>query len=352
MEGIDLVVMSEQQLSLRRETHVFIRGNWLDKGEAVEPGIPQVLGTLPEGRNDRLAMARWLGSSQSPLTARVAVNRFWEQLFGVGLVETLEDFGPSGQPPSHPALLDFLAVRFQRELGWSVKGLLREIVLSATYRQSSRTSSEQYAKDPQNRLLARGPRRRLSAEMVRDNALAVSGLLSPKMYGPSVMPPQPEGLGQAPYSNEKWVTAEGEDRYRRGVYTLWRRSNAYPSMVTFDAPNRLVCTARRVTTNTPLQALVTLNDPVYVECAVALAKRMAEECPTCVDDQIAHGYRVATGRAAADEDLKALRDLYDQTLAVYAVDTELSRKLAENPALAALSVVANAILNLDSVLTK
>jgi mono/diheme cytochrome c family protein len=353
MKSAPLVVMAEQEPQLARVSSVFVRGNWLDKGDEVSPGAPKVFASLPEGNEPaRLRVARWLVSDENPLTARVTVNRFWEQLFGLGIVETLEDFGPSGQPPSHPELLDHLALRFQRDLQWDVKRLLKEIVLSATYRQSNRVRPELAARDPRNRLLARGPRSRLAAEMVRDNALAVSGLLSAKMYGPSVMPPQPEGLGQPPYNGLRWVDATGEDRYRRAAYTFWRRTNAYPSLITFDATSRQVCTARRVATNTPLQALATLNDTAYVECAVALAERMREHAPSDAAEQIAHGYERATGRRPSAESARVLQALYDSALAEYRAQPELAAKLADSPEQAALALVANTILNLDLTLTK
>lgn len=353
MKTAPLVVMAEQESPFQRVSSVFVRGNWLNKADEVTPGTPKVFPPLPDAAAPaRLRVAEWLMADDNPLTARVTVNRFWEQLFGLGIVETLEDFGPSGQPPSHPELLDHLALRFQHDLQWDVKKLLKELVLSATYRQTNRVRPELLGVDPRNRLLARGPRSRLPAEMVRDNALAVSGLLSKKMYGPSVMPPQPEGLGQPPYNGLRWVDAKGEDRYRRAVYTFWRRTNAYPSLVTFDATSRQVCTARRVATNTPLQALATLNDTAYVECAVALAERMLEHAPGDVPAQIANGYERATGRLPSDANSQVLRTLYDTALADYRAQPELAAKLADSPEKAALALVANTILNLDLTLTK
>ena len=259
-------------------TRILHKGNFLDPGDVVEPGVPQALHPFPAGApTNRLGLARWLVDPENPLTARVAVNRFWAQIFGVGLVETEEDFGTQGEPPSHPELLDWLAVQY-RESGWNTKSLLRLIVTSATYRQSSKVTPELLEKDPRNRLLARAPRVRLEAEMVRDQALALSGLLSRKVGGPSVFPPQPDGLWQAAFNGERtWSTSQGEDRYRRGLYTFWRRTVPYPSMATFDAPSREICAIRRVRTNTPLQSFVTLNDPVYVEAAQALARRIVRE---------------------------------------------------------------------------
>ncbi len=344
-------VMEEQDAHLKRQTATFVRGNWLDKGEAVEPTIPAVFGTLPKSNDPaRLALAKWMASEKNPLTARVAVNRFWEQLFGTGIVETLEDFGSSGQAPSNQALLDHLAVRFQTDLGWSMKKLLREIVLSATYRQSAKTSPELRERDPHNRLLARGPRTRLSAEMVRDNALFVAGLLSPKMFGPPVMPVQPDGIWRAARSGAKWKNATGDDAHRRSLYTYWRRSSPYPSSLTFDAPDRLLCTARRTATNTPLQALVTLNDPVFMEAAVALATRV--EKAGDLKQQIAQAYELATSAKPSASDIADLITLRDAALAEYKADTKLAKSLGNTPEKAALAVVANAILNLDTVLTK
>jgi hypothetical protein len=301
---------------------------------------------------NRLALARWLVSRNNPLTARVAVNRFWEQLFGIGLVETIEDFGSSGTEPSNPVLLDHLALRFQNELGWSVKKLLRELVLSATYRQDAAARPELIERDPRNRLLARGPRNRLTAEMVRDQALAISGLLSPKMYGPPVMPPQPDGIWRSAYNSARWVNSTGEDRYRRALYTYCKRTSGYPSFMTFDAPSREVCTVRRVPSNTPLQALVTLNDPVYVECARALAGRMATGG---IDDparEIEIGWELATGRPPAKDDLASLLGLYRRSLASFERDRDRAKRLGDSPTQAALTVTANALLNLDAVLTK
>ena len=322
-----------------RQTAVFSRGNFLDKTDVVQPAIPAVF-TGPAETMDRLAMARWMASPENPLTARVWVNRVWAEMFGIGLVETLEDFGSTGAEPSHPALLDDLAVRFQGEMGWRLKSLLREIVLSATYRQTAAATPEGIAADPRNRLLARGPRNRLTAEMVRDHALATAGLLSAKRFGPSVMPPQPEGLWNSPYSNDKWTEAKGEDRHRRGLYTFWRRGTPYPSFETFDAPERRVCSARRIATNTPLQALVTLNDPVYLEAAEAFATRMRNHAPDNFDEQLRHGYRLATTREAPESDLAILRELHRDLAKDHPADAK-----------AALAVIANALLNLDSALT-
>ena len=238
-------VMAERPANRLRKTNIHVRGNFKQKGREVQPGIPAVFPALPEGsKPDRLGVARWLVDSQNPLTARVIVNRYWEQLFGIGLVETSEDFGLQGAKPSHRALLAHLALYLLREK-WNIRQLLKFIVTSRVYRQSSRVTAELAEKDPRNRLLARGPRLRLSAEMVRDQALAVSGLLDRKMFGPSVRPPQPAlGNNAAFGGSTDWKTSAGGDKYRRGLYTKWRRTSPYPSMVTFDAPSREFCTIR------------------------------------------------------------------------------------------------------------
>ncbi|MFG0254240.1 MAG: DUF1553 domain-containing protein, partial [Rhodopirellula sp. JB053] len=271
-------IMRQLPENKRRTTHVHLRGSYLSHGNQVEEGVPAAFHPLKiapgKNRPDRMTLARWLVDEDNPLTARVIANRHWEQIFGIGLVETSEEFGSQGELPSHPKLLDYLAVELQQN-GWNLKALLRLLVTSATYRQSSAATPELIETDPANRLCARGPRFRASAEMVRDQALFVSGLLSPKMYGAPVRPMQPDlGLKAAFGSATDWQTSKGEDRYRRGIYTMWRRSSPYPSMAQFDAPNREVCTVRRIRTNTPLQALVTLNDPVYIEAAQALARNV------------------------------------------------------------------------------
>ncbi len=354
------LIFMENPPGQSRETYVFDRGNWMVKTQKVEAGVPAIFDPLPEGApRNRLGLARWLTDARHPLTARTMINRLWQQLFGRGLVETLEDMGTQGLPPTHPELLDWLAWRFVHDHQWSVKAMLREMVLSATYRQSAVATPEKLEKDPYNKYYARASRRRLSAEQVRDQALAVSGLLSDKMYGPSVMPYQPEGIWNTPYNSDDWKISEGEDRHRRGLYTFWKRSAPYPSFLTFDAPMRDVCTARRVTTNTPLQALVTLNDPVFVEAARQLAKRMEAAVPQgALDQQIAAGYRLATGKPAAPEKIDVLMDLYTQSRQNLADEPDRVEELwNEGEAApeawhrAALMVVANAILNLDEFIT-
>lgn len=338
-------VMQEQPDSAQRITRIFERGNWLVHGDSVAPAVPAALGTLGQNHQpNRLGLAEWLVDESNPLTARVMVNRFWAQLFGRGLVATEEDFGTQGEPPSHLALLDWLAVEFRATHAWSIKALLRTLVTSATYRQSSVADTEALERDPYNRLLARGPRVRLTAEQVRDQALAVSGLLSDKMFGPSVMPPQPEGVWNTIRHVKRWKTSAGEDRYRRALYTYWRRSSPYPSMLTFDSPNRVVCISRRVPTNTPLQALVTLNDPVYAEAAAALGQRMLQEGGDTLVEQLQYGYRLTLTDAPSTITLEHLHDLHTQTAARY-TDTDEANS-------AAMTQVASVLLNLDAFLTK
>jgi hypothetical protein len=298
----------------------------------------------------------------NPLTARVAVNRHWAQLFGRGLVESQEDFGSQGQPPSHPDLLDWLAVDF-REQAWSFKQLCKRIVPSATFRQSSRATPELVRKDRHNRLLARGPRFRMEAEMIRDTALATSGLMTRKMFGPSVMPAQPEGIWRSTYNTEKWATSAGDDRYRRGLYTFVKRTSPYPAMITLDAPSRESCTIRRLNTNTPLQALVTLNDAVYIEAAQALARRAVREGGPSPRSRIALALQLALVRPAESREIDALAELYERRLDSYRNDPAAARTLATEPLgplpagwneaeMAALTSVCNVILNLDEFLTR
>lgn len=335
-----------------RETRFFAGGNRLTKGEVLTPGVPQLLaGSAPAEGMTRLDMARWISSRENPLTARVMVNRLWGELFGLGLVRTAEDFGTSGTPPSHPELLDHLALRFQGQHQWSVKSMLRELVLSATYRQTHRASPALVERDPENQLLARGPRNRLSAEMVRDQSLAVGGLLSPKMHGPPVYPPQPAGVWNSVYSGATWKDSEGEDRYRRGIYTYLKRTSGYPGFLTFDAPSRDLCSARRLVSNTPLQALVTLNDPAHIEAAQGLARQMSGHSPD-LGAQLAFGVLLATQQTATPEMIAELASLQSDATAEYEKTPAESAKLAETPAAAALVLVANTILNLDSALTR
>ncbi|MBI3466842.1 MAG: DUF1549 domain-containing protein [Planctomycetes bacterium] len=399
-------IMRELPSDKRRQTQVLIKANFLLKGDPVEAAVPAAFHPIrragvppanssnpatPDSGLNRLDLANWLVDPGNPVTARAAVNRFWSQLFGRGLVQTEEDFGTQGLAPSHPELLDWLAVQFMEgarvrgsefrvqgaevrdqrsEVGeamsqpWDIKTLLRLIVTSATYRQSSTPTPELLRRDPDNRLLARGPRHRLEAEMVRDQALALAGLLSRKIGGPSVYPPQPPGLWRAAFNGDRtWATSTGEDRYRRGLYTFWRRTVPYPSMATFDAPSREICTLRRTPTNTPLQAFVTLNDPVYVEAAQALARRIVREGGSTVEDRAAYGLRVSLCRPLSPEQVREIVSLYQTELELYRNDSAAAQQFATEPLgplpegmpapeLAAWTVVGNVLLNLDGVLAK
>jgi hypothetical protein len=346
-----------------RKTFIQIKGNFLNKGEEVTAGLPVAWHPLAESvPRDRLGLARWIVDAENPLTARVMANRLWAQLFGAGIVETEEDFGIQGEQPSHPELLDWLAVEFQHD--WDVKSLLRQVVASETYRQSPRVTPESLATDPRNRLLSRGARFRLEAEMVRDQALAISGLLSHKLRGPSVFPPQPAGLWQAAFNGERtWTTSMGEDKYRRGLYTFWRRTTPYPSMTTFDATSRETCAVRRFRTNTPLQAFVTMNDPVYVEASQALARRILTEGRASPSERAAFGLRLCLTRPPSDAQIQSLVALYESELAHYQTDAAAAQKIAADPLgalpdgmnpaeAAAWTVVANVLLNMDGVLMR
>ncbi|MFX0555640.1 PSD1 and planctomycete cytochrome C domain-containing protein [Maribacter sp. CXY002] len=351
----NLPIMVENNNEMARSTRIFERGNWLLLADTVQPGTPKVLNAYSnQWPENRLGLSKWLVSKENPLTSRTMVNRVWHQIFGRGIVASLEDMGTQSDPPSHPALLDWLALRFMHEQGWSMKALIKEIVMSGTYRQSSVATPELYQKDPHNERYARGPRLRLTAEQIRDQALAISGLLSNKMHGPGVMPPQPDGVWQSVYSNEAWVESKGEDKYRRAIYTYLKRTSPYPSFITFDAGSREVCTIRRTVTNTPLQALVTLNDPVYLEAAYEFAKTMDMED---VEKGISIGFEKATFSVIDSEKLKILKSLYDGALIEFETRIEFQESFAglgEKPTkkIAALTVVANAIMNLDEFLTK
>ena len=363
-------IMRELPQDKRRECHVLVKGNFLNKGAVVEPVVPAAFNPLPKDvPHNRLGLALWLVARDNPLTARVEVNRLWTQLFGVGIVETQEDFGTQGTPPSNQQLLDWMAVEFQAPStasarSWDMKRMIRMMVTSATYRQTSRVSTELLERDPNNRLLSRGPRKRLEAELVRDQALALSGLLSPKMFGPSVYPPQPDGLWQAAFNGERtYPTSTGEDRYRRGIYTFWRRTVPYPSMAAFDAPSREVCTLRRIPTSTPLQAFVTLNDPVYVECAEALARRIMTEGGATTSDRAQFALKLCAGRPPEDQQVRRLIALHDHEIEHYRQDEKSAVALATGdrgplpPGMwsadaAAWTVCANVLLNLDGVLVK
>jgi hypothetical protein len=346
--GPSVPVLREVDPDLRRWTHIFVRGNRMDCGAAVEPGIPVAVAPPATMPTDRLGMAEWLVGDTNPLAARVLANRLWAEMFGTGIVESLEDFGSSGQRPSHPDLLDHLAVRLKRDHRWSVKAFLREIALSATYGQTAAASPALVARDPRNRLLARGPRSRLTAEMVRDQALVWSGLFAPALYGPPVFPLQPEGIWKSVYNGGVWQPSQGPDRFRRSIYTFVKRTAGYPALLAFDAPSRDLCSPRRFPTNTPLQALVTLNDPMFTELAAGVASRMRAAGPT-TRERIAFGCRLLTLDAPPAAMIDALEGLHATAL-------EEFTKPADTPAadvdLAALGIVATAILNFDQALAR
>ena len=360
-------IMRELKKESRRSTHIHKRGSYRNPGKQVEAGILKTFHPLPENApGNRLGVARWLVSADNPLTARVLVNRIWARLFGIGIVETEEDFGSQGLPPSHPFLLDWLAIDLM-ENGWSMKHLVRRIVGSSTYLQSSRVTEGLAMRDPRNRLLARGARFRLEAEMVRDSTMSVSGLLSRKLHGPSVMPPQPPGIWQTIYIDKKWETSKGEDRFRRALYTFMKRSSPYPSMTTFDTPNREGCAVRRIRTNTPLQALLLLNDPVFIEAAQALARRATRVAPgtgkAAFRSRIRHAFNLALSRLPTEDETRELLSLNEERLEVYGDAPDAALEMATNPLgampdglevaeLAALTVVCNVILNLDEFLTR
>ena len=357
-------IMRELPTGVGRTTKLQIRGNYLQTGDTVTPGLPSAMHTLPKGVNmDRMGLARWLVADDNPLTARVLANRFWENLFGKGLVRSSEEFGSQGELPTHPKLLDWLAVELQHDLRWDMKAFLKELVMSRTYRQSSKVTDKLLAKDADNEWYARGARFRISAEMIRDQALAVSGLLSRKMYGPSVNPPQPDLNLKAAFGGTlDWQTSKGADVHRRGLYTEWRRTNPYPSMITFDAPSREACMIRRVRTNTPLQALVTLNDPCYIEAAQALARKLIQVDGDAAA-KAAAGLRMCLQREATAEEAKRLAELYEEVRLDYLASPKDAETMATVPIgplpkgadaveLAAWTVVGNVLLNLDEMFLK
>lgn len=371
---VSLPVMKELPPERQRKTHVLNKGNYLDPGIEVQPGLLTAFHPAPAGKSaNRLSLAAWLTDPENPLTARVAVNRIWARLMGRALVETEEDFGTQGTLPSNQPLLDWLAVTFQSHpesatavtpaLGWDFKELVKLIVQSATYRQSSGATPSEIEKDPLNRWYGRASRRRLEAETIRDQALQLSGLLSHKIGGPSVYPYQPPGLWRAAFNGERtWQTSPGEDRYRRGLYTFWRRTVPYPSMATFDAPSRESCTVRRLPSNTPLQALVTLNDPVFVEASQALGRRMANRGGS-LSDKIRWGLERVQIHPPRDPDVQVLVDLWKREVEDYQGHKGDAHQLATEPLgplppgldeaeAAAWTEIANVLLNLDSVLTR
>ena len=357
------LVMTEQDED--RETFVMLRGDYESPGDAVKAGVPELfeLPTDIERTGDRLELARWLISPNNPLLARVTVNRWWGELFGMGLVNTPEDFGTQAEYPSHPKLLDWLACELV-ETGWSRKKVLRTIVLSKTFQQIAAAPEASFASDPDNRLLARGPRFRLPAEALRDNALAISGLLSDRMLGPPVMPYQPDKIWRSVGRNQPtWKAAESEDRFRRGVYVVCKRAAPYPSFINFDAPNRGSCTVYRARTNTPMQALTLLNDPAYAEMALAFADRILSQ--TQLDNDASRlnvAFQIAVAREATSFEQKVLGDLLTEERAKL-TEAEIKQrtklpfaamklKTDDQRELAAWSAVTSAILNLDESMSQ
>ncbi|MGH9627917.1 MAG: DUF1553 domain-containing protein, partial [Bryobacteraceae bacterium] len=356
-----------------RETRVLPRGNWMDdSGEVVLPAIPAKFGSLETaGRATRLDLANWLVSPQNPLTPRVIANRVWRQFFGAGLSQRLNDLGSQGEPPSHPELLDWLAAEFMEPLwraegahAWDYRHLVRTIVLSKTYRQSSAASPELEAKDPGNRLLARQSRFRVDAEVVRDSALAIAGLLHEEFGGPSVYPYQPDGyLAALNYPKREYAASHGSDLYRRGVYVHWQRTFLHPSLMAFDAPTREECTVNRVTSNTPLQALVLLNDPIFVEAARVLAQRAIQAGGETTNQRIDWAFEQALGRMPQPGEREVLAELYADSLREYRAAPAGARQVAsigeapqaataEPEVLAAMLSVTRAILNLHETITR
>jgi uncharacterized protein DUF1553/uncharacterized protein DUF1549/cytochrome c len=348
-----------------RDTMQLMRGEYDKPGDKVTAGVPAILSPFPkDAPPNRLGLAQWLVDPAHPLTARVAVNRFWQQFFGVGLVKTVEDFGVQGEPPSHRELLDWLATEFIRS-GWDVKHLQRLILTSATYRQTSKAPPELRAKDPENRLLARGPRFRADGEVIRDSALFISGLLVEEQGGRSVKPYEPPGLWETVSFNnsQKYVQDSGEGNYRRSLYTYWKRQSPPPNMMIFDAPTREYCVARRPRTNTPLQALALLNDPQFVEASRSFAQRILLEGGDSVESRIVYAFQLATARKPGKSEIKALHDVLAKQLAEFRANKEAAERLLsvgefraqgglDASELAAWTTIATMILNLDEVVTK
>jgi hypothetical protein len=371
----DAKAQAVSEKSPGRETHVLVRGDFLNPGDAVMPGTFSVLppfasrGDLP----DRLHMAYWLFATENPLTARVTANRVWQRLFSRGIVVTGDDFGTQGQPPTHPALLDWLAIRL-RDDGWSRKRLIGRILSSAAYRQSSAARLELVDVDPENALLARSPRRRVDAELIRDVALAASGLLDPRVGGPSVRPPQPGEYSDLTYAGSaRWEVSKGGDRYRRGVYTFFQRTSPYPMLMTFDSPDSTECTAQRARSNTPLQALTLWNDPVFFEAAQSLARRVVREVPreqgdadgaddtALVDRRVTHAIQICLSRQPDSDELETLRALYLDQLALLQSDDQAARSIAGEAPLppnttaaeiAAWVAVSRTLMNLDEFISR
>jgi hypothetical protein len=351
-----------QERDTPRPTHILVRGDFLKPGVKVWPDVPAVLPPLEkrDGSNpSRLDLARWLVCDKNPLTARVTVNRVWQRYFGRGLVKTVEDFGTQGERPSHPELLDWLASEFMRQR-WSQKALHRLIVTSATYRQSSKVTPQLKERDPENILLARSPRLRVEAEIVRDIALTASGLIQHRIGGPSVLPPQPAGVTDLSRGNLIWVTATGPDRYRRGMYTFWKRTSPYPGMTVFDAPTADEAAVQRIRSNTPLQALTTLNDEVFVEAAQALALRVIREAKPDDRARLRHGFRLCLSREPDAFEDETMWKILNQEQERFRQKPDAAKALVPKDAPVDLAAVqyapwfsiARVLLNLDETITR
>ncbi len=353
LEEVTTMVMAPNP-GVLAETPIREKGMFLSPGEIVPATTPRIMGPgpVPKARTSRLDLANWLVSEDNPLTARVQVNRMWEQHFGIGIVESLDDFGTQSAPNSHPKLLDWLAVEFM-ESGWDMKHIHRLILQSETYKQSSIVDENRLDKDPKNSMTSRGPRFRLDGEAIRDSVLAVSGLLTNKIGGASVMPFQPDGVWDTPYNGQKWTVASGEDRHRRSIYTFIKRSSPYPMFLTFDATSRETCTPRRIRTNTPLQALNTMNDKGLIEGAIALAKSGSQANQADPKKQIEIMFRKCLVRIPSAHELQGLIGLFDRRKEAYAKNLAEAKALCgeEDPNLAALVLVANVLMNTDEFLT-
>jgi hypothetical protein len=357
------MVMSEMEKP--RDTFIKVRGAYDQDGEKVAAGVPGFLPQIPpraDGKPlNRLDFAKWLVSKDQPLTARVTMNRWWAMLFGTGLVKTVNDFGSQSEWPSHPELLDWLAGDFMND--WNIKRVLKQIVMSGTYRQSAKVAPDLLARDTENRLLARGPRQRLDAEMIRDNALAIAGILNPQLGGKSIKPEQPAGTWEinemGGYNYDK---SKGADLYRRGLYVYWRRSTVYPSFITLDAPTREFCNAQRAKTSTPLQSLLLMNDPVFVEAARAFAQRILKEGGIDNAARLRFAWRTALGRVPGDYEISILTKTLDAQLATYSQDKEAAAALLkvgdlpkpegiDDSELAAWTALGNVLLNLNETIS-
>lgn len=359
MTNASTLILEEKKGVYPPSTPIRIKGGYLAPGKVVQADVPKIFPRLPSGApQNRLGLAKWLVSLDNPLTARVRLNQIWESIFGIGLVKTVEDFGSQGERPIYEDLLDWLAVEFMNR-HWSTKEMIRLIVTSNTYRQSSVETPAMKERDPENRLLARGPRFRMTAEMIRDSALMASGTLSEKLGGPSVYPDQPDGIWNTPYNDEAWQLSPTNDRLRRGLYTFWKRTSPYPSFLSFDATSRESCTVRRLRTNTPLQALTLLNDAVYLNAAKALANRMRNEGGKAKGDQLEYGFRSVMVRRPTAPELSRLERLLDLEEERFKSRPDAAQKLLASSASAtdqsdsaAYTIVAQVILNLDEAITK